>query len=460
MAKETALLSAARPEGGYAQLQDMGGWSSDDSLRMRILRGDEMLVDEVEDEFSSFTVPRHEGSPLTDSASRNEGAFWSPRVAAPLDLQDTILRRSLESDRISDWYRLYLLSWLCAPLPSDKQQAGSIWDEAVEGTDEDQDKRLLVVDLLLRWGDVDRLVNLSASCPPGPVRTEIIWGLAQARHPQVATYLESEIRDVWAPAFSKGDIYWAGYYWACRKSALRLEGSFDLGPIEEYLERPPEEVREAVEEIRRRVCMDEQLDVNLRLCLLSGAAGETDWGRPLLQSLGRELLAQDPSDEAFEKVVWAYRLAGQTTAMAELWREDMPLERQDTLFDWWRIGDERDALTLVFEKALSQVWKDRYIQTNGEDPVFQRSPEFLADHMFPFRGIDRRTEFVLKLIEDSTVPAGYRAFLACALRPEALEGMLPVIEALARAELPDAVSERLRKLEQEIASQRDEEEQG
>ena len=107
-----------------------------------------------------------------------------------------------------------------------------------------------MVDLLLRWGDVDRLVNLSASCPPGPVRTEIIWGLAQARHPQVATYLESEIRDVWAPAFSKGDIYWAGYYWACRKSALRLEGSFDLGPIEEYLERPPEEVREAVEEIR------------------------------------------------------------------------------------------------------------------------------------------------------------------------------------------------------------------
>jgi len=135
---------------------------------------------------------------------------WWPGPCAPPDLQDTILRRALESDQISHWYRLYLLSWLWTPLPSDKELAGAIWNGAAAGTQEDEDKRLLVVDLLLRWGDTETLVTLLASCRPGPVRTEIIWGLAQVmhppqvKHPQVATYLESEIRDVWAPAFSKG----------------------------------------------------------------------------------------------------------------------------------------------------------------------------------------------------------------------------------------------------------------
>jgi len=218
----------------------------------------------------------------------------------PTQAADTAIRLALSDEAISDWYVLYLLAGIKEPTAADKEQFMRIWDS------QDEDRRLLAIDVLYVWGDVQMLMELYASAGFAEIKSEIGWASAALKASDATSIIEEQIHDSWNPD------------WLALNLPFIHPLTDRIGrPLADHLNEEMKRVEHALydyfhptsgilDEERlaalKRVAADETIHAGMRFDLLGVDYGGTEWGLPLLEQAARDILAVDTSDATVHRI--------------------------------------------------------------------------------------------------------------------------------------------------------------
>ena len=85
----------------------------------------------------------------------------------PHEVDQAIARAALAEKGLNDWFTLYLLAQIVQPQDLDRERIRMIWDK------QEEPKRVVAVDVLWVWKDVETLLELRKQCGEGHVKDEI-----------------------------------------------------------------------------------------------------------------------------------------------------------------------------------------------------------------------------------------------------------------------------------------------
>jgi len=105
--------------------------------------------------------------------SRLTPRFPRYRYTMPAAVCDVITRTALAADELDDWWVLYLLGRLNARQATDKDRLMQIWDRNTGPI------RVVAVDLLYVWREVEALLGLRDQAQSAEVQAEIAWALGE-----------------------------------------------------------------------------------------------------------------------------------------------------------------------------------------------------------------------------------------------------------------------------------------
>ena len=91
----------------------------------------------------------------------------------PPDICDTIARAALRADGLSDWWVLYLLGHVRGPQAEDRDRLMEVWNRNTGPI------RVVAVDLLYVWREVEALLGLRDQAQSPEVQAEIAWALGE-----------------------------------------------------------------------------------------------------------------------------------------------------------------------------------------------------------------------------------------------------------------------------------------
>jgi hypothetical protein len=219
----------------------------------------------------------------------------------PTQAADSAIRSACSEPTISDWYALYLLAGIKMQQSEDKERLMRIWDS------QDQDRRLLAVDVLYVWGDEAMLLDLYDQAGSTKVKSEIAWALAALKSVEGRPLVEAQVHESW-------NLDWL----ALNQPFIHpLRDSRTGRSIGEYLNEEMKKVEQALwdyfhpasdllEEDRiavlRRIAADRTIHAGMRFDLLGVDFGGTEWGLPLLEQAARDILAIDSSSSTIQRI--------------------------------------------------------------------------------------------------------------------------------------------------------------
>jgi hypothetical protein len=155
------LLKAEALCGSSEAVPSAARWLAE--AQSRVLPG---LEGPVRGGYGRLTLPGESGRSLRDLVLR-VGTRGDNDSGMFAEINGTILRATLTSYELDDWYRLYLLAQIENPQVPDTEMIRTIWDTG------DEDKRLVAVDVLWLWGDAETMRELYDQCDQSKVRWEI-----------------------------------------------------------------------------------------------------------------------------------------------------------------------------------------------------------------------------------------------------------------------------------------------
>jgi hypothetical protein len=85
----------------------------------------------------------------------------------PREVDEAIARAALADKGLNDGFTLFLLAQIVQPQDSDRERIRKIWDK------QEEPKRVVAVDVLWVWKDVEMLLELRKQCGEVDVRDEI-----------------------------------------------------------------------------------------------------------------------------------------------------------------------------------------------------------------------------------------------------------------------------------------------
>jgi hypothetical protein len=113
---------------GYASIQNTNWYTNTHSLRTRILRAE-------------------------------KPHFCYHTYMVPADTYDQPIRKAISEGELDDWYVLYLLNLIRKHQKQDKEKLNEIWNKN-GGPDNNVGKRIVIIDVLYRWRDINKLLKL------------------------------------------------------------------------------------------------------------------------------------------------------------------------------------------------------------------------------------------------------------------------------------------------------------
>jgi hypothetical protein len=425
--KESELLDMGRGEKGYAFLDDVHRFSGRESLRTRILRGGD-------DDFPGFYD-------IDPEPTGSHGGTWH----IPTRAQDAVFRRALVNSELNDWYALYLLSWMGEPERGDAERLHAIWIAPSDSPGERIGKRVMAVDVLYSWGDVDRLLQILGGTEDEAVRAEALWALAEFRAPEVAPYIEEEIREKWDPAIAAANAFPTSRAFELPYHDGNVET--DIGDVRvawaiwKYLFQVDWRRGYGGDVLLKSLCSDRTLHPGLRFALLSKSPWKDPWKKPLIEELFHELVDNALSEELYTRSVRALGQAKSTDLLLSLLEEAEQPWKQDVIFSgllWTK--DER--VLPVLEKMVREVWYQRFGNSTDEvEKAMDRVSLFLLDSK-PYASKARA--FFLDFLRDESIDAAYRAYVALETPRRFIPTLVPAMQALRNHDLPESLGTRLR----------------
>lgn len=386
-------------------------------MRTRIIRGLE------DDYFIKHTIPGFYSDIRT---STYPPADYSPTL--PDNLRNNIIRTVLKEAALSDWYRLYLLSWMVDPVPSDIQYIHKIWDLEANLKEENISKRIIIIDLLYRWKNTAELLRFLNKCDNKAIKDEILWALAILEAPEATSYVENEIRDIWNKYFSDKNLYITDFEWQHAKY-IKININFDeprkLSAFWRYLYEP------VGEPLLKRLCSDSNLHPSLRFFLLSNSPWEGSWKKPFIQKVCNEIFLTNPSKDLYGKATHLLGLAYETNALLNLWSDDIDAWRQRDIIGGLLWARDEKALPII-EKTIEEIWIKRFVNTKGSDEAFMIDK--LSSFSFKLELYSEENEDILSLLENliknQSIEPNYRAFLVLISPPKLKTELLSTIKQL------------------------------
>ena len=235
----------------------------------------------------------------------------------PPEASDNIIRSAMSREPLSEWHALHMLARIKRPQTQDKEALLRIWDKY------DESVRLLIVDVLYAWGDVQMLTELHSQAESGEVKSEIAWALAEMEIPEAASIVEAQVRAYWNPQWlsldrtfihttsnSRGQTTWPTYVNA------------DVKRVEETLWDYFHPTSELLDNERlaalKRLAADSTIHAGMRFDWLGKDYGGSEWGLPLLEQAARDILAVDSSPQTVERIISMMRSVGNSGFATEV----------------------------------------------------------------------------------------------------------------------------------------------
>ncbi|MEN6336747.1 MAG: DUF2330 domain-containing protein [Phycisphaerales bacterium] len=382
----------------------------------------------------------------------------------PSEASDTVLRFALSEWKFNDWYALFLLAGIKHPGDSDRARLMQIWDRG------DPLLQLAAIDVLYVWEDSGTLLALYEVAGSDELRSEIAWALAESGSVQGAHIVEEQAVATWnATWLNCGRVFLmrtmedTGVGDPSFADAARKAEAMNA-----YFRPEWEDLGEERLEALKRLCDNSTIHPGLRVALLArnykevalktANYSETDWGRPLLRKAVRELLEAHPKSSVVNA------LATTTNSFFPI-TVDIPVVvnacgdsdsdefRRALLIDLFAAGKVYNLP--VIEGLLREVWPQRYTRTEGQSILFREPGDLAASLDYYCRhaimGASARggtvsypTELKLKsIVEDDSLPAGYRAFLLVYWPTAPYYIQREFAEQLLQADMPDFLKEAL-----------------
>lgn len=384
----------------------------------------------------------------------------------PSEAGDTVFRSVLSTEGIGDWYTLYLLAGIKHPQTDDMERLMQIWDKG------DSLLRVTAVDVLYAWGDAQTLLALHEKAESDEVQSEIVWALTDMGAAQAVRLVEQQVQDSWNTDWWNSGRAFLVRTWDDNgvgdpnfTQAVRTAEA-----IQTYFQPQGEDLGEERLAALKRLCDDSTIHPGLRVALLAtnysdvrlktADYSETDWGRPLLRKAVRELLEAHPRSAVVNAL--ATPLTGFFPFTVDIpvvvdacGDSDSDEFRRVLLIDLLAAGNVYNLP--VIEGLLREVWPERYTQTEGQSILFREPGDLAASLDYYCQYAEQSTgrrgsatsgyrptaSMLRSLVQDVSLPAGYRAFLL-AYWPTAPNYVpMEFAESLLESDMPDFIREAL-----------------
>lgn len=357
----------------------------------------------------------------------------------PEKAADAVLRSALSEEGLSDWYTLYLLGRIRKPLAQDQERLLAIWNKG------DALMTLVAADVLYAWGDEQILLDWYDKIDSPDGRAEIAWALAQLDSIEAIGVIEEQARGSWndlwltlkQPFLLRRSSSRGG--WVSPTDPETIDGVRKAETLWRYFHPEIGTLDEKRLASLRQLAADITIDPGVTIELLASDHGTTDWGKPLLEAAAMEVLEADSAPETVSRLV-SYT---NNEFVVKLCRQTSSDEFRRTLLNNLLTSTSGRNLGVV-EGLLWEVWPQRYAETAGESLLF-RAPgnlDFDTYHQYDTYG---RTiaDALTAIVQDDSLPAGYRAFLLIHWRGASQRIARDRVEALLQQDMPDFLRDAL-----------------
>ncbi len=363
------------------------------------------------------------------------------------EIWEAVIRHVFASDSPDEWCALYLLSCIENPTFVDAVELVQLW---VNGKwDNSPMKQILAVDVAYCWRDKELLLSFVDDDVPAAVTSEIVWALAAMRAPEAAPFLEKEILDRWGPALneSRKVVTWRDLTPVFSRSFLNTSlyrnCPKDIKHFIHYL------TYEALEKNRshcdkrklvEKIAMHSDAEVWLRFCFAVCWYMDDAIRNNVLEEIAPKLLKQCATIDAFDAV------AGELprNVLKKMLSRTDAIRRQIVLLKYLLKKRHPDDFPFI-RHVLEEKWPKRYEASQGEDfPGKGYGSLIMRLHSYADEN-EQVIPLFVQLLNRSSLPLGYRIFLAKSLRFTLDERFIDSIQKL----LQEPLSEGDRKALQE-----------
>jgi len=323
----------------------------------------------------------------------------------PPEVSDAAFRTALSEKELSDWYTLYLLARIKEPQALDQERLMRVWDK------NEPSMRVVVADVLYAWGNTPMLMDLYGRAGPGETASEIAWALADLSGPQAAAFIEEQVRNSWNAEWKATGKMFLRLPWDLRRYPVgptMVDATRKVETLWHYFHPAMENLDSERSACLKRLAGDGPIHPGVRYELLLPDYALTDWGKPLFEKAAKEVLEADPSSTIVNRIAADAGAASVVDLCAEATSDEF---RRNLLNEL--LGSGWGSLAVV-EGLLSEVWPQRYIETEGQSLLFREAGDLyiLLDFYSRYTARNHGVENALDaLIKDISLPAGYRAFL-------------------------------------------------
>jgi hypothetical protein len=356
---------------------------------------------------------------------------------------DRTLRLALSRYEMSDWYTLYLLAGIKEPQAEDKARLSQIWDK------DDPWLRLMVIDVLYTWNDWRALLSLQGTTGSDDVESEIVWALGDLGIAQAVDVVEERARGSWNAEWQRcGRAFIIPTWTEITEGDPNFNDAVRKAQTLQTFFHP---AWEGLDELRltalKRLCEDSSVHPGVRFMLLATDYATKDWATDLLAKATRDVLEAYPVSSTAAMILYKADVQLIVDACGQFTSDDA---RRSLLISLLASGSI--AYLPTIEGLLRQVWPQRYTETQGQSVLFTEPGDLAAsiDYYCACNAVEDRVRSPViagsrfkVIVEDDSLPAGYRAFLL-AYWPTAPDWVSrELVEDLLLQEMPDYIREAL-----------------
>jgi hypothetical protein len=372
---------------------------------------------------------------------RQDNSNASGLSALPPQIANGVVRQVIDRNELTDWYALYLLSLIWQPTTEDKDRLMKVLNRC------ETSARVVALDVLYLWADTSSLLDLYGKAGFADLKSEAAWALAALRCVEAVDAIQEQIWGCW-----NGEILTVGATLVDPQALTSRFGAAssaaDAGRKAEalwnYFRPQGTPLDQKRLELLQRICGDGVIHPGLRYLLLGVDYGSTGWGQPLLEKAVRDIFAVDLSPRVVDQVSFTLAVAGDGEFLVGLCADATADEFRRGLLNGVLSGANSNLLPVV-QALLGQVWPQRYGVTDGQSLLF-REPDHLSEVLdYYSRSVTGTEDFLESLVRDTSLPAGYRAFLLVNWPKAPTRVSKDFAASLLDGDMPDFIREALEK---------------
>ena len=358
----------------------------------------------------------------------------------PSEASDAIFRSVLSMPSISDWYALYLLAGIKDVQEDDRARLMRIWDAGSEPV------RLVVADVRYVWDEREGLLALYENAESDEVRSEIVWALADLGEAKAVDLIEEHVYGSWnAEWLATGRPFAERVWWDYDvNDPVLVDAVRKAEAVQDFFHPEWVALNDRCLASLKAMAGDSTIHPGMRFRLLASDYATKDWARPLLEAAALGVLEGHPDPYVVREI----QLVDVELVIGACAASESDAFRSDLLLGLLEFGS--GFYMPVVEGLLSEVWPQRYIQTEGQSDLFHASDDLAAkldyysEHCHDRRWYTRALEDVLEpLVRAPSLPAGYRGFLLVHWLTAPSRISQGFVEGLLLEEMPDFIRDAL-----------------